>query len=300
MLAWGALPVPASHSSPMTLLALDPASALIGLHRREHEHDAPASPSIPRRVMQYWDRNPPVQIQTLIDRTRSVCTDLGVEHVLFDDARARAFLVERFDADIVRAYDTAVHPAMKCDVFRLAYLHASGGHYIDADIVLRPKPGRMFELPGQLLVYQWDSKGLSNLCNWLIGASAGDPTLAYALRSTAHNVVTCCERDPQAALKNILGVSGPGIFTRGVATHLEVRRKVDDGHAGQVRVEAVSTAHQFIQLGPAYLKAALDYKDKGDARHWLAAGSGPASGTSEPAAGWWTRMRQRFGGSRKA
>ena len=188
-------------------------------------------------------------------------------------------------------------PAMKCDVFRLAYLFASGGHYIDADIVLRPHPERLFELPGHLLVYQWDSKGLNNLCNWLIGAAAGDPTLEYALRATAHNVVVCCQRDPRDALKNILGVSGPGIFTRGVATHLAHRRKLAEGQAAFVKVDTVSTAHELIQLGPSYLKASLDYK--GDSRHWLAASGGKRKRRSHGSTGWIARIGRWLGIGRR-
>lgn len=284
----------------MPLLSMESASALVGQHRHEHSGDEALPPSIPRRVMQFWDRAPPQQIQTLLERTRSLCAGVGVEHVLFDEPRARDYLVQHCDAEIVRAFDIAVHPAMKCDVFRLAYLHGSGGHYVDADIVLRSNLERLFALPGDLLAYQWDSQGLSNLCNWLIGSRAGEPTMEATLRATARNVITACERDPQAALKNILGVSGPGIFTRGVATDLARRRAQADGQAERVRIETVSTAHQLIQLGPAYLKAALDYKS--DARHWRAAGeNAPPAGQDSTAdaatRGWRARVGRWLGRS---
>lgn len=263
---------------------MESASELIGLHRHEQiGHPAPAV-TIPRRVVQFWDKAPPQQIQTLLARNRELCLRVGAEYALFDQDAARDYLVQHLDAEILRAFDIAVHPAMKCDVFRLAYLLCSGGHYVDADIVLRTNLEGLFALPGDLLVYQWDSKGLSNLCNWLIGCRAGEPTLLAALKATAQNVNRACERDPAAALKNILGVSGPGIFTRGVGTDLASRRATDLGGAQAVRVETVSTAHKFIQLGPAFLKSALDYKS--DARHWLAAGgsSPPPSATTGPAA----------------
>lgn len=285
----------------MSLLSLESASALVGQHRQDHAGDAVAPPTIPRRVMQFWDKAPPEQIQTLLERTRSLCAGIGVEHVLFDEVGARAYLADHGDREALRAFDIAVHPAMKCDVFRLAYLYFSGGHYVDADIVLRSNLERLFNLPGDLLVYQWDTQGLSNLCNWLIGGRAGDPTLLSALQATSRNVLSACERDPQAALKNILGVSGPGIFTRGVATDLSRRRNTPDGRAEAVRIETVSTAHQLIQLGPAYLKAALNYKS--DSRHWLAAGEGGAPQAHDatgaaPVAAWRQRLGRWISGSR--
>lgn len=229
--------------------------------------------------MQFWDHHPPAQIQTLLERTRALCSSASVEYVLFDEARARAHLVEHVDASIVEAFDVAVHPAMKCDVFRLAWLYTVGGHYVDADIVLRPNLAQLFDLPGTCLVYQWDSQGISNLCNWLIGGCAGDPSLLRAMMATAQSVTRHCRQDPQAALKNILGVSGPGIFTRALASDLLQRRSIDRGEASSVHIETVSKAHQLIQLGPTYLKAALNYKS--DARHWRAAGAADSGAVQE-------------------
>lgn len=254
-----------------TLLKLDEACNLVGIHRAEQPVNSPPPVAIPRRVMQFWDRNPPAQIQTLLERTRGLCASASVEYVLFDESSARAHLMEHAPASIVEAFDLAVHPAMKCDVFRLAWLCTVGGHYIDADIVLRPNLAQLFDLPGTCLVYQWDSQGISNLCNWLIGGCAGDASLQRALEATADNVTRHCRQDPQAALKNILGVSGPGIFTRAVASDLQRRRDADREEALSVHIETVSRAHQLIQLGPDYLKEALSYKS--DARHWRAAGA---------------------------
>lgn len=257
-------------------------------------HALPAV-AIPRRVMQFWDRHPPAQIQTLLNRNRDLCASVAVEYVLFDEQDARAHLIEHVDASIVEAFDLAVHPAMKCDVFRLAWLHTVGGHYVDADIVLRPNLAQLFELPGTCLVYQWDSQGISNLCNWLIGAAAGDPSLLRAMVATAENVTRHCRQDPQAALKNILGVSGPGIFTRAVASDLLQRRDMDRKEAAAVYIETVSKAHQLIQLGPSYLKAELGYKS--DARHWQAAGAAaqeashpPSQASTSPSSPWHQKL----------
>lgn len=261
-----------------SLLPLPAAVAAIDARRVASQSAGPgAGPAVPRRVMQYWDREPPPQIAVLLERTAEICRRHGVEHVRFDDRTARELLVRHYPGAVLRAYDVAIHPAMKCDVFRLAWLHHAGGHYVDADIVLRPACTPLFEQPGQVLVFQWDSKGLTNLCNWLIGSAPGHPALHAALMATAQSVESACRANPQQALKNILGVSGPGIFTRGIGSWLAT-------HAGQaeaagVQIQTVSFAHQVIQLGPSYLKSPLEYKS--DARHWQAAAAEP-----RPTSGW--------------
>lgn len=289
---------PIAYPQPMSdpLLALPAAVSAIDDRRLAQQSGGRgAGPAVPRRVMQYWDHEPPPQITVLLERTAEICRRHGVEHVRFDDRSARELLARHYPGEVLRAYDVAVHPAMKCDVFRLAWLHHAGGHYVDADIVLRPACTPLFEQPGQVLVFQWDSQGLSNLCNWLIGSVPGHPALRAALMATARQVESACRTDPQAALKNILGVSGPGIFTRGIGSWLAA-------HAGQaeaagVQVQTVSFAHRVIQLGPQYLKAPLGYKS--DERHWLAAAEGgdaPAeAGPHSPAGGWWQRLLRRIG-----
>jgi hypothetical protein len=281
---------------PEPLLDLPAACAAIDAQRRDRRA---TSVGIPRRVMQYWDREPPPQISRLIERTAEVCARHGVAHVLFDDRQARQMLV-REGADVpLRAYDAAVHPAMKCDVFRLFWLERVGGHYVDADIVLRPGCGPLFDEPGDVLVFQWDSKGLSNLCNWLIGAAPGHPALAAALRATAESVLQACAADPQLALKNILNVSGPGVFTRGVGSWLAAHAPTPQ--AATLNVQTVSFAHRMIQIGPQYLKAPLTYK--ADERHWASAAEGAADGapatSPSPAATtarapWWHRLAARL------
>lgn len=282
------------------LLSLPDAVSAIDARRRTQQPGEGGHGQIPRRVMQYWDREPPPQVTQLIERSRVVCGRHGAEHVLFDDARARQLLAAHYPGVVLAAYDAAEHPAMKCDVFRLAWLHHTGGHYVDADIVLRGTCAPLFDHPGEVLVFQWDTKDLTNLCNWLIASRPGHPAVHAALLATAHSVVSHCTDDPKGALKNILGVSGPGIFTRGIGSWLASAG--DSPEAAGVRVLPVSFAHRMIQLGPQYLKAPLNYK--ADERHWLAAAGDAAAARTAPAAPaapapapatWWQRLTGRKG-----
>lgn len=227
----------------------------------------PGRVEIPRRVFQFWDRQPPAQIQTLLERNRALCQEHGIEHLLFDEHSARDYLAAQDLPAVIEAYDLAAHPAMKCDVFRLAFLTQSGGVYVDADIVFRPRFMTMFELSGRAAVFKWDTEGRTNVCNWLVGAVPGHPAMRLALGATVLSVTNACRDDPASALKNILGVSGPGIFTRALGGWL-----IGPGAqaaAADLNVQTVTTAHTIIQNGPGYLKEPLEYKS--DSRHWLAA-----------------------------
>jgi hypothetical protein len=242
--------------------------------------------TIPRRLVQYWDRNTPDQVQRLLDHNREMATRAGIDYVFFDEESAHNFLVEHESPDIARAYSMAVHPAMKCDLFRLCYLYAEGGFYVDADLALkRPLPG-LFELPGSVVVFQWDSKNLRNLCNWLIGGAMGSAAMRVAIDQTARSILFHVERDPQAALKRILEVSGPGIFTRSIALALGSGPHKATGWES-VNIELVSTAHRHVMVGPQFLKAPLQYKS--DGRNWTAGELG-AGEIKPPSQNWVDRF----------
>ena len=46
---------------------------------------------------------------------------------------AKSFITAHFPIDVVRAFARARHPAQRADIFRLAWLAAEGGFYVDAD-----------------------------------------------------------------------------------------------------------------------------------------------------------------------
>jgi mannosyltransferase OCH1-like enzyme len=114
--------ISASIISPLCL-ALERA-AIDGNIPRSHE-------KMPRRILQFWDQvTIPADIQNCMASWRAIP---NFEHVLFDEGRAREFIRMQYDARHLEAYDLCNHPAMKSDLFRLAYLYRHGGVYIDAD-----------------------------------------------------------------------------------------------------------------------------------------------------------------------
>jgi mannosyltransferase OCH1-like enzyme len=102
---------------------------------------------IPKIIIQFWhDLNDiPYDVNICFNSWKSLRTQ-GFEHLIFDNTRARNFIIENFDQDHLKAYDRCHHPAMRCDYFRLCYILTHGGFYIDADEFYQGIDcGRLFE-----------------------------------------------------------------------------------------------------------------------------------------------------------
>jgi hypothetical protein len=91
-------------------------------------------PDPPRTIVQFWHdlRELPEDIEECI-ASWTRWTKKGFTHRLFDEWSARAFIRSSLDARHERAFDRCYHPAMQSDYFRLCYVFAEGGFYVDAD-----------------------------------------------------------------------------------------------------------------------------------------------------------------------
>jgi hypothetical protein len=87
-------------------------------------------------VVQFWDTvDIPEDIMGNILENSKL---FGCEHhFLFNDELAKEFIDSSIGSRAVDAYNYCHHPAMKSDYFRLCFLYAHGGIYIDADNVMR-------------------------------------------------------------------------------------------------------------------------------------------------------------------
>lgn len=106
-----------------------------GLVQRSAE--APASgygPPVPRRLIRYWDApaSIPNDVRECLDSWEPLA-ERGVEVLLFGRADAREFIQQDLSAEHSAAFDRCYHPAMQSDYFRLCYVAARGGCYVDAD-----------------------------------------------------------------------------------------------------------------------------------------------------------------------
>ena len=104
------------------------------LQRPAPTKSRPRPPPIPRVIIQFWD-DPfrlPSDVRECLDSWQPLAKS-GFTRVLFDDDRASRFISGVFGPTFVAAFDRCHHPAMRCDYFRLCYLLARGGFYVDAD-----------------------------------------------------------------------------------------------------------------------------------------------------------------------
>lgn len=98
--------------------------------------DAGTHPSIPRRIVQFWDDplDLPADVRTCMDTWQSL-RSVGFSVECFDDSSAKHFIARNMEARHLQAFDACYHPAMRSDYFRMCYIGSLGGCYVDADDV---------------------------------------------------------------------------------------------------------------------------------------------------------------------
>jgi hypothetical protein len=105
------------------------ASFFLGALISTHEFGDDSSSTQPH--FQYWDKNPPHDVQTLLIQWERQVGSLY--HHLYNDEEANKFILENFDIDQLKAYEKCHHAAAKSDFFRLCALYHFGGTYSDVD-----------------------------------------------------------------------------------------------------------------------------------------------------------------------
>lgn len=152
----------------------------------------------------------------LLNACRRYCERHKIEYDFFDDTRARELLSEV--PDILAAYDASGHPAMKSDLFRLYAMYKSGGAYLDADMTVRRRFASVFDAPGSLLLLKWNMTERRNCPNWFFASKAQHPLLLALAHGVAESIMRHQHLTADEQRRRILGISGPVIFTRFVAT----------------------------------------------------------------------------------
>ena len=164
------------------------------------------------------------------------------------------------------AYAVAPHPAVKSDIFRLCYIAEHGGYYLDADMVMRENFSDIFGYSNDAgLILQWTSHGRINCPNWFFGFHEGNPLCRMLAEETARSIISANLRGGrEEILRNVLEISGPGLFTRIVGTYL-----ADCPPGDRPAVMTVTDAYLRIQNGPEFLGKPLSYKST--EKHWAIA-----------------------------
>lgn len=210
-----------------------PAWSFAGTPRTRSHDEAFA---IPRVLVQFWhDSNAlPPDVRRCLDSWRPL-ERRGFTRLLFGYQSGRDYIERLYGARYVEAYERCHHQAMRCDYFRLCYLLAEGGFYVDADEVFL---GANFEwlfrdsrLKTQPLCFDRTTQSMIPANRfWLVSnppatwyhyinnnpliTPAGHPILRRALeRSTQRLLSTSKPLDIQAT-------TGPGNFTASLIQHV--------------------------------------------------------------------------------
>lgn len=196
------------------------ATAGMGRLRLFHDETAggpsPAS-AIPPVIVQFWDSDiVPEDVAMAIATWKE--RNPGFEHRLFSEATARAFLVQAHGAAAARAFDRCHHAAMKADFFRVAYLAAEGGLYVDADDACgRPLSELVAAIGGARFAASLSGDVAPYVHNWFLAAAPGQAVLQSALSEMIEGI----ERAHAAGITpDIWHTTGPGMITRAVARWL--------------------------------------------------------------------------------
>tara|TARA_R110000824_G_scaffold276247_3_gene464782 strand:+ start:1298 stop:2149 length:852 start_codon:yes stop_codon:yes gene_type:complete len=229
--------------------------------------------SIPKRLLQYW--HDPADLPDDVRACLSSWDRLGAEGfecLFFDDAAAGAFIYRRFGPRESTAFERCRHPAMRSDFFRMCFILAEGGLYVDADDVLISEGWRHLftnrKLKIQPLCYDVDATGMlptSEIWNAdldtlnrifyvnnnPIAAPAGHPVLRRALQQATDKLLS------DNAVPEIQSTTGPGNLTEALAAH-----------AHEAFVAGAPFDFDLITGWDDTGRTKWDLSYRGDARNW--------------------------------
>jgi tetratricopeptide (TPR) repeat protein len=211
---------------------------------------------IPRTIVQYWDSGrPPPDVLALMQTWQNWNPDHTVRW--FDDAAARDFLANAFTPDVLLAYSRVREPAQKADLFRLAWLFARGGCYVDCDDRCHAPLTSIMPPNVTLVLYQED---LGTLGNNFIATIPQHPVIGRALDLAVDSVLAGDGDEMWFA-------TGPGLLTRAFACTLAESRQ-----SWPVWLENVAVLDRGVLYRAVAIHCFAGYKLT--ERHWSEAGLG--------------------------
>lgn len=229
--------------------------------------------TIPKRLVQYWHdlTEVPADVLTCMN-SWSRLADQGIEHHLFSDESASAYIAETFSDRELRAFARCEHPAMRSDYFRMCYLLVEGGLYVDADDVLVGDDWKwIFEgarLKLQPLCYDLEANAMAAssdiwqrevpatqrvfyVNNNPMAAPPRHALLRRALESATAKLleVSCC--------KDIQATTGPGNMTAALTAH-----------AWELREAGVPADFEFLRDWEVITEVCWNLSYRNDTRNW--------------------------------
>lgn len=241
----------------------------------EDNHEISALPklAIPHLLVQFWDKAIPSDVQTCIDSWKPL-EEHGFTHLLFDNEHATRFIEETYDNHYLDAFERCRHPAMRSDYFRLCFMLANGGAYIDADEVYKGIDLDLFfyddKLKLQPLCYNSSTNSMIKIADFTANLYDLQKLIFYVnnnplIAPPNHPVIyKALERATQMLLaqqggdkQDIQSTTGPGNLTICL-----VRHALECAHKGTPRDFVLLTNWDEISVS----QWPLDYRQ--DKRNW--------------------------------
>lgn len=235
-----------------TAIALLVAIRESGLFSGGCERDAESRP-IPRRIAQFWDSPEiPPDLADLMESWERL--NPGYAYFRFDETSARAFIAANCEPAVEQAFVRASEPAMKSDLFRLAWLSVNGGFYADADDRALVPIGDFLPPGTELLLSQENSGPVGNN---FIGATERHPVIVSALSAGVAAI-------NQGGNESLWLSTGPGLLSRCLAAWLADSPEIMQARLGRLTVftDAELARNVRIHCAAAYKKTK---------RHWMLA-----------------------------
>lgn len=228
---------------------------------------------IPKTLVQYWHDplDVPDDVQACLASWKRLAYD-GFEFRTFNDVSGAAYIADTYGARESAAFGHCRHPAMRCDYFRICYLLAEGGLYVDADDVLLSDAWKVIFRDGRLkmqpLCYDiashsmvaaaeiWRADLLTTgrifyVNNDPIAAPAGHPILRRALSRATQRLLG---EDPRPEIQ---ATTGPGNFTAALAAH-----------ARELLVAEAPLDFEFLGAWEEIAETRWELSYRRDARNW--------------------------------
>lgn len=229
--------------------------------------------AIPQTLVRYWHdaRLLPADVRDCLDSWEALRAD-GFELHTFDDASATAYIAERYGEAERTAFRRCRHPAMRSDYFRLCFVLAQGGLYVDADDVLISDGWQVLfadsRLKLQPLCYDLDARAMLPSAeiwqpdqpttgrifyvnNNPIAAPPGHPLLRRALERSTRLLLG---DDPRPEIQS---TTGPGNLTAALAAH-----------ANDLRVVGALPDFELLRNWGEIAETRWDLSYRNDARNW--------------------------------
>lgn len=206
-------------------------------------HSPTTEEAIPRTLVRFWHDpdDVPTDVRRCLDSWNEL-RDQGFSFRMLDDASAAKYIAERYGRRELAAFARCRHPAMRSDYFRLCFVLADGGLYVDADDVLTG-PGwrdvfRDGSLKVQPLCYDLAAQGMVPASeirrpdlstrrrifyvnNNPIAAPPGHPVVRRALARATERLLE------KELYPEIQSTTGPGNLSAALAAHARESRDRD-------------------------------------------------------------------------